>query len=91
MSLLKKLFGGGTAAAKPTQSEDYKGYKITPNPEKGAGGYRIGALVEKEIDGETKQQHVIRADTYGDADTATDASVFKAKQVIDEQGDRLFG
>ena len=50
MSLLKKLFGGG-AAAKPPPSQDYKGFKITPNPEKGAGGYRIGALIEKEIDG----------------------------------------
>ena len=47
-------------------------------------------MIEKDIGGEVKTHHVIRADTYGDEQTATDASIFKAKQVIDEQGNSLF-
>ena len=91
MSLFKKLFGGGSAPKPTAKSETYKDFKITPTPAKETGGYRISAMIEKDIGGEVKTHHVIRADTYGDEQTATDASIFKARQVIDEQGDRLFG
>jgi hypothetical protein len=34
---------------------------------------------------------MIRADTFEDEDTAASAALGKARQMIDEQGDRLFG
>ena len=86
MSILKKLFGGGTPP-EPPKPETYQGFAITPNPNNEGGRYRIGALIEK--DGKTHQ--LIRADTLDDLDSAITASVNKAKQMIDEQGDRLFG
>ena len=89
MSILKKLFGGGTSApeAKP---ETYEGCTILPEPQKESGGYRLGATIQKEIAGEMKSHMLIRADTFQSPDEAREAAVRKAKQVIDEQGDRLF-
>jgi len=37
-----------------------------------------------------KVHQMIRADTYSGQDTAVDASVAKAKQVIDQLGDTIF-
>ncbi len=84
MSIFSKLFGGSS----PTQaaSEDYNGYQITPTPVKEAHGFRIAAKIEK--DGKTHD--MIRADTYGSSDAANEASVSKAKQVIDQMGERMF-
>lgn len=86
MSILKKLFGGGTAP-EPPKPETYKDFAITPNPANEGGRYRIGALIEKY----GKSHQLIRADTLDDLESAMTASVNKAKQMIDEQGERLFG
>lgn len=86
MSFLSKLFGGGGGSAPEPHSEDYEGFKITPNPQKADGGYRIGAIVEKD----GKRHELIRADVIGDLETASQASLSKAQQLIDHQGMRLF-
>ena len=85
MSLFSKLFGGG--AAPEPERESYEGFTITPNPAREGGRFRIGATIEK--DGKT--HHLIRADVLETMDEANAASVRKAKQMIDEQGERLFG
>ncbi|SNS36961.1 HlyU family transcriptional regulator [Antarctobacter heliothermus] len=92
MSLLKRLFGGGGADKTPAAaaSIDYEGFRITPQPSSEGGQYRIGALIEGEVNGETKTHHLIRADLIRDADEAVDASIRKAKQMIDQMGARLF-
>ena len=86
MSILKKLFGGGPPP-EPPKPETYQGFAITPNPANEGGRFRIGALIEKD----GKSHQLIRADTLDDLASATEASVRKARQMIDEQGDRLFG
>ena len=85
MSILKKLFGG--TPPEPPKPESYQGFAITPNPAKEGQGYRIGALIEKD----GKSHQLIRADTLESPDAANEASVRKARQMIDEQGERLFG
>lgn len=86
MSLLSKLFGGGGSAPEP-EKETYEGFTITPNPAREGSRYRVGASIEK--DGQI--HNLIRADMLETLDEANEASVRKAKQMIDEQGDRLFG
>jgi hypothetical protein len=92
MSILSRLFGG---AAKPEAraevAETYKECRITAVPEATEGGYRVGARIEKEIGGTAKVHHLMRADTLGSLDEAEAFSIRKAKQVIDEQGDAIFG
>lgn len=94
MSIFSKLFGGGSKSDEPAKKsakpETYKDFRIFPEPIRDGGQYRVAARIEKEVDGETKTHQLIRADTIGDADTAAEASLNKARQVIDEQGERLF-
>jgi hypothetical protein len=94
--ILKKLFGGGrSGAAQPpapdrAQAVEYKGFTIIPAPRPHGGQYLTAALIEKDIDGETRTHELVRADTHGSPDDAKNFAVQKAKQVIDEQGERLF-
>lgn len=93
MSFFKKLFGGGGAdrPAAKVQPEEHAGFLIYPQPVKQAGGYRIGARIEKEVGGSLKTHELIRADIIADPQEAERMSVLKARQVIDEQGEALFG
>jgi len=89
MSLLSRLFGGKpkTETAAAETAEDHKGFRITPKPIREGGQYRVAARIEK--DGRTHE--LVRADTMASLDEATAISLSKAKQMIDEQGERLFG
>ncbi|MDG2341251.1 MAG: HlyU family transcriptional regulator, partial [Paracoccaceae bacterium] len=71
---------------KQAASETHEGFTIMPTPAKEAHGFRIAATIEK--DGQTHQ--MIRADTYASLEVASEASISKAKQMIDQQGDRIF-
>ena len=88
MSFLSKLFGGGGGASAPEPAtETYKGFTITPTPQREGSNWRIAAMIEKDGQAYT----VIRADQLSDREECEKFSIAKAKQVIDEQGDRLFG
>lgn len=89
MSFLSKLLGSREPKS-DTKSEQYEGYTITPTPAKDGTRYRIGARIEKDVDGVAKSHDLIRADTFDDLKSANDASIGKAKQMIDQMGDRLF-
>lgn len=94
MSFLKKLFGmGGEGAAKAGKfvaEVEHEGYLIQTAPMRDGSIYRVCGTISKEIDGEMKSHTLIRADTLPSADEASDMTVRKAKQMIKEQGDRLF-
>lgn len=90
MSILSKLFGGKTAAAAAPASETYNGFRIIPEPVKEGGQHRIAARIEMEIGGETRVHRMIRADTLPSEEAAIAATLHKAKQLIDQQGDRIF-
>ena len=85
MSLLSKLFGGagGKDSAEPI---DYNGFAITAEPISEGGQHRIAARIAKG----GQEHHLIRADMFSDAQSAAEASIAKAKQMIDEQGERIF-
>lgn len=91
MSFLSKLFGGGGGAAEPPKGEDYKGFTIFPEPIREGKTFRLCARITGDVDGEVKEHRLIRADTLESEDAAIDAARRKAKQMIDEQGARLFG
>lgn len=88
MSLFSKLFGGGkTPELEPVA---YNGFEIFPDLISEGGKYRLSARVEKTVDGERKTHLLIRADVFDSREQAESFSIAKAKQVIDEQGERLF-
>lgn len=88
----RRLFGGKAepAAPEPAASVEYNGYTIRPEPTRqGAGWLTVGTIVKQFPDG-PKEHRFIRADTYPDRDSAVAFCTSKAKQIIDEQGDRIF-
>ncbi|WP_172293582.1 HlyU family transcriptional regulator [Pseudoruegeria sp. HB172150] len=89
MSLLSRLFGSKPEVE--VEPEEYKGFAIYPEPVREGSTWRVAARIEKDVDGERKVHKLIRADTVEVEDTAIKASAAKARQVIDEQGDRIFG
>jgi hypothetical protein len=89
MSLLSRLFGGGSRPQ--PEPEQYKGFAITPVPIAEGGRFRVSARIDKEVGGQPRSHTLIRADVFESLEGATEASSRKARQMIDEQGDRLFG
>lgn len=90
MSFLKKLFGGGDTPKPEPTAETHKGYRISPTPVAEGNTYRVAATIEKEVDGEMRSHKLVRADTLQGLEEAQAACIRKAKQVIDEQGERIF-
>ena len=92
MPFWSRLFGNKQAkepASAP--SEEHKGFRITPKPIREGGQYRIAARIEKEVAGVPRIHDLVRADTVAGSDEARTLSLAKARQVIDEQGEGLFG
>ncbi|WP_226779046.1 HlyU family transcriptional regulator [Oceaniglobus trochenteri] len=89
MSLWSRLFGGKESPAK-NPPETHEGFTIYPEPINEGSRWRVSARIEKQIGGELKSHRLIRADTLESADVAAEASAAKARQMIDEQGERLF-
>ena len=91
MSFFKSLFGGGGGAkAAAARTEDYNGFKITPSPYPEGGQYQLAGTITKEIAGVAKEHKFVRADRFSSADDAVEFTLLKARQIIDQQGDRLF-
>jgi hypothetical protein len=82
--------GRDDAPALPVQAVTYKGYTIVPTPRKAKAGWTTEGNISKEIDGVTRSDHFIRADTCSERDQAVSHSILKAKRIIDERGDALF-
>jgi hypothetical protein len=94
MSFLKRLFGGGGAATSGEAAGeplDYKGFSIRATPFKADGQYQCCGVISKEIGGETKEHRFIRADKFSSADEAVPIILRKGQQIVDEQGERMFG
>jgi hypothetical protein len=92
MSILSRLFGrrgGGTADA--PEPERHGDYAIYPEPIAEKEGFRVAARIELEIDGETKSHRMIRADICTTREAAVSLTLVKARQLIDQQGPRIFG
>lgn len=88
--LFGKLTGNSPAAAKTGEPVKHEGFTITPSPREESGQFYLAGTITKSIDGELREHQFIRADTHADFDTACDHTVQKARQIIKEQGDRIF-
>ncbi|ESY03953.1 HlyU family transcriptional regulator [Mesorhizobium sp. C386A] len=98
MSFLKRLFGGGGGeagepkSAAPVKQVEHKGFLISATPYKAEGGqYQTCGVVSKEVDGVMKEHKFIRADRFAGLDDAVDISIKKGMQLVDEQGEKIFG
>ena len=93
MDTLRNLFRSGApseAAPEAAEAVEYKGYQITPAPQRQASGWNTSGLIAKTFEDGVKEHRFIRVDTHSSKDDAIAFSITKAQQIIDEQGDRLF-
>ena len=91
MSFLKSLFGGGKPKAEtPAKSVEHKGFIIRATPYSDGGQFQTCGVVAKEIDGVIKEHRFIRADRFASREEAEDFALRKGRQIVDEQGERLF-
>lgn len=89
------LFGGGdkkSAATPAAASVEYKGFRITPAPRPNGPQWQVAGTISKDgAPGEPPREHqFIRADVMVTVEDAAEFSIRKAKQIIDEQGERIF-
>ncbi len=96
-SILKDLWnrfagGGGTSGREEpaTEAVEYKGFRIRPAPYSSKGGYQTAGVIEKDSETGMKEHRFVRAETHPSKDDAAAFAIAKGKQIIDEQGDRIF-
>jgi hypothetical protein len=95
MSFLSALFGRGGGGAADTEKSakpvEYKGFVIRAAPFKNEGQYQTAGTIEREIAGVLKEHRFIRADAFATYDDAVNFTLSKARQMVDLQGERMFG
>ena len=69
---------------------EYQGYRIRPAPYRTESAYQTAGIIEKNFPDGPKQHRFVRADTHQSRDDAVAFAISKAKQIIDQQGDRMF-
>lgn len=91
--LLSRLAGKGRSESREepaAEAVEYKGYRIRPAPYSSGGQFQTAGTIEKDFPEGTKEHRFVRAETHASRDDAVAFSVTKARQIIDEQGDRIF-
>jgi len=96
-SILKDLwnrFTGGSSAGgreePAAEAVEYKGFRIRPAPYSAKGGFQTAGTIEKDFEAGMKEHRFVRAETHPSKDDAAAFAIAKGKQIIDEQGDRIF-
>ena len=91
-AMLSGLGGAGAQgnAGATIAAVEYNGYRIKPAPYRTNNHYQTAGSIEKDTPEGLKEHHFIRADTYPSREDAIAFTVTKAKQIIDQQGDRIF-
>ena len=93
MSFLKRLFGGGddaNAPAAPMKQVEHEGFVIRATPYKEGTEFQTCGVVSKEINGEAKEHRFVRAERFPTMEGAAEHSITKGKQIVDQQGERVF-
>lgn len=95
-AIWSRLAGGGegaeqgAAAAPRLEAVDYNGYRIRPAPYPAHGQYQTAGVIEKDFPDGVQTHHFVRAETHAALDAAAAFAIVKGKQIIDQQGDRIF-
>lgn len=74
----------------PAAEIEHEGYRIVATPMPEGSDFRICGVISKEIGGDVKEHRFIRADLLPSLEAANEMTIVKAKQIIKEQGERLF-
>ncbi len=93
MRLVRGLFGSresGTQSAPDASATEHEGYLIRPAPRRQGSSWLTAGSIAKQFPEGIKEHQFVRADTFADREAAAAFAISKAKQIIAEQGDRMF-
>ena len=91
MSWFSRLFNGSSGEQPEAEPVLHEGFRIFVEPVKESAGFRVAARIEKEVGGEVRTHQMVRADTLPTAEAAAEMTLRKAKSLIDQQGESIFG
>ena len=91
-NFFKRLTGGGSSdeTAAEADAVEYSGFRIRPAPYAAEGQFQTAGTIEKNTEAGLKVYKFVRAEKHASKEAAADFSVVKARQIIDEQGERVF-
>ena len=93
---LRRLFGGAGAREAPSgvgrrsPPVPYKDFMIHPAPRREGGQWLTAGVITKQGPDGEREAAFIRSDQFSSKEDAENCAVAKARQIIDERGDRLF-
>lgn len=98
MSLWKRWFGGKPEAAgdmapagAPAKTIAHgAGFTIHASPFKSEGQFQTAGTIEKMVAGARREHRFIRADRHASLEEAVEFSLNKGRQIVDQQGERIF-
>ena len=89
--LVRRLFAGKAGGADESEeSADFNGFTITPIYRRQGRQWLTAGIISKPHGAGIREHHYIRAETHADKEQAAAFAIAKAKQIIDERGDKLF-
>lgn len=86
--MFKKFFGKKENTVEAVPLTD--GFSVIPTPMREGGSFRIAGTILFEDNGVQQSRPFIRADSFQGQDEAISATVNKAQQIINEQGQGIF-
>jgi len=93
-SFLSKLFGAKSTAGANAQVRGdpvmYEGLSIQAAPVEAEGQWRLAGVIIKKTEHGDLERNFLRADLFTSREEAETFAIRKARQIIDEQGARLF-
>lgn len=90
---LRRLTGARSAETAEEESAtevEYKGYGIRPAPRREGSQWLTAGVIVRRSEGGVQEHRFVRVDKHVTRDQADAFAIVKAKQIIDEQGDKLF-
>ncbi len=91
MSWFSRLLNGSSSEKAEAEPVLHDGFRIFVDPIKESAGFRVAARIEKEVGGEVRTHRMVRADTVATEEAAAEMTLRKAKSLIDQQGESIFG
>ena len=90
---IRNLFGSNAASSPPqaaNEPDSYKDCLIYAEPMAEGGQWRLAGRIVKGEGDALREHKFVRADVFSNKDEVEAATLRKARQIIDEQGDALF-
>ena len=75
----------------PAAEAEHKGFRILATPYAVSGGWQTAGVIEKASGSGAREHRFVRADTHPSREAAASFTIAKARQIIYEQGERIFG